>query len=146
VSVTDLTSIAALVVAAAVGVFMPWLFKRQTATQLRAERTEAAKEAARQQEIVKIREDAQRDADAKAGDTVTWEKMNRALATAAQEERAAHQERLVELRASFTAETDRIRRQTDQDLDRYKQEISRLSDRVTELTQQVARLTPSGER
>jgi len=146
VSPTELTSIGALVVAAVSAIVLPIVFKRQTTKQLKAEREETAKQAARQQEITTIREQAQRDAAATAGDTVTWEKMNRALATTAAEERAAHQERILELRTSFTVETERLKRQTDHEMDRAKEEIGRLSVQVQQLTQRLAELVPRGER
>ena len=145
-SPTELTSIGALIVATLSALVLPLVFKRQTTKQLAVEREEAAERTARQQEIATIREQAQRDAAATAGDTVTWASMNRALATTVQEERAAHQQRILELRTNFTDETERLKRQTDHELDRAKKEISKLSTEVQQLTRRLAALTPPGEQ
>jgi gas vesicle protein len=142
VNPTTLTIFAAVVVPILVGVVVPWLTRRQTARQL--------KEVAEKQSI---KEQAERDAAQAAGDVVSWEKINRALATTAQEERAAHRERIAELREDFLEEAVRLKRQTDDEMERYKQdrdrdrkEINRLSDRVEELTRQLAQLSQAAPK
>jgi type II secretory pathway pseudopilin PulG len=126
-----LTLVATVVVPVIAVIVMPFLSKRQTARLLR----EAA-------EREQIKEDARRDAQAAEGEVVSWEKINQRLTVTAQEERAAHQMRLAELRESFAEEVQRTKRQTDYEMDRAKQEIHRLSDRVDELTRQILSYQP----
>jgi hypothetical protein len=135
---TELTAIGGLLVSVIVAIVLPVWFRRQTANQLKAKDAEDAKKLKVQEDIAEIKKQAERDAAAAAGQTVSWEKINQALRITAREERAAHGERLVELRDAFVAETERLRRQTDHDLDRAKEEIRRLADQVQALTQRLA--------
>lgn len=128
-SPTELTAIGSLVLTAIVAVVLPLVFRRQTAKQLREV-----------QEKEEMKEAAEQKAALDAGEIVSWEKINRALAATVQEERAANREKLVELREMFTAEAERLKRLTDLDLDRAKAEISRLSDAIRLLEDKLSQL------
>lgn len=128
-SPTELTSIAGVFLSAVALVVLPLVFRRQTARQVSA--------AAEKQEI---REDALRDASLAVEETVSWERINRALAATVQEERAANRERLVELREAFTAEAERMKRLTDTDLERARAEVERLGVLVRGLEAELAQV------
>lgn len=131
-----------IIVAVLVGIVGPSITKRQTARQIKEGEEKQERKEKEAAERRTIKEKAEQDAALAAGDVVSWEKINRALAVTAQEERAAHRERIAELREDFAEEALRLKRQTDHELDRAKQEINRLSDRVEELTRQIALLAP----
>jgi hypothetical protein len=141
---TELTIIVGLVVTAISSIALPMWFRRQTDNQLKAKDEKDAKKLKAQEELAEIKKRAERDAAAAVNETVSWEKINQALRTTAREERAAHGERLSELREAFAAETDRLRRQTDRDLDRANDEIRRLGEQVQALTRQIAELVQTG--
>lgn len=132
-SPTELTSIGGLLLSVIALVVLPLVFKRQ-----------AAKQVAELQEKEEIKENAVRDAALAVDESVSWEKINRALAATVQEERAANRERLVELREQFTAEAERMRRLTDDDMGRAKAEIGRLADQIRTLEDRIAQLSPRG--
>lgn len=149
-SSTNLTAIGGLVLSLIALVILPLWFKRQARKQTEdAERKAAEKE--------QIKEKAERDAKLAEGEVVSWEKINERLTVTAQEERAAHRERLAELREFYAEETirtkrqtdeevTRIKRQTDYERDRDRAEINRLSERVEELTRQINALGAKSER
>jgi hypothetical protein len=130
VTPADVTGIGGLILSLIALVVLPLVFKQQAAKQLRE-----------REEREQIKEAAQRDAATAAGETVSWEKINQRLAITLQEERAAHQQRIAELRESFAAEVERTKRRTDEDLDRAMAEIARLVKHVRMLEGRVAQLT-----
>lgn len=138
-SPTELTAIGGFVLSLVALVILPLWFRRQTRRQ-----TAEAEEKAAEKE--RIQEKAEREAKTAEGEVVSWEKINQRLTITAQEERAAHQMRLSELRESFADEVQRTKRQSDYELDRAKQEIGRLADRVEELTRQIIALSAKSER
>jgi type II secretory pathway pseudopilin PulG len=127
VSASELTSVGALVVSVIAAVVLPIVFRRQAAKQVKA-----------LEERERVKADAVRDAALAADEAVSWEKINRALAATIAEERAANREKLAELRETFTAENERSKRLTDNDLDRAKAEIARLAAHIRELEDRIA--------
>jgi gas vesicle protein len=117
---SDLTSIGALVVSVTSVLVLPLVFRRQSAKRER------------------IKEDARRDAALASEETVSWEKINQALAATIATERVANREKLAELRESFQAETERLKRLTDNELDRAKAEIDRLATQIRDLESRIA--------
>lgn len=139
-SPTEFTAIGGFVLSVVALLILPLWFRRQTRKQaLEAEAKQRIKEE-EAEERQRIKEQAIVEARTAEGDVVSWEKINQRLTITAQEERAAHQTRLAELRETFTEEVQRTKRQTDYELDRAKQEIGRLTDRVEELTRQILAL------
>jgi type II secretory pathway pseudopilin PulG len=143
---TELTAIGGFVLSLVALVILPLWFRRQARKQaeLAEERQQAKDEELEERQ--RIKEQAALDAKIAEGEVVSWEKINQRLTITAQEERAAHQIRLAELRETFAEEVMRTKRQTDYELDRAKQEINRLSDRVEELNRQITALGPKSER
>jgi uncharacterized membrane protein YraQ (UPF0718 family) len=134
VTPATLTAIAGVVVSLIAVVVLPLVFRRQAAKQVKElENREAIKEA------------AHRDAALKVEESVSWEKINRALAATVQEERAANRERLVEQREEFNRELERVKRLTDDDLGRAKAEIERLAGQIRALEHRITQLSPRGE-
>jgi response regulator RpfG family c-di-GMP phosphodiesterase len=131
VSPANLTAIGGIVVPLLVLGMVPILLSRQSRKR--------DEELAERQEI---RDQAERDAKAAAGDIVSWEKVTQTLSATVQQERAEFRERLVELREMFTAEADRLKRLTDMDLDRVKAENSRLAEQVRRLEERLAQMSP----
>jgi guanylate kinase len=127
---SELTSLGALAVSAIALIVLPIAFKRQGQRQVRE-----------LQEREQIKADALRDAAMVIDNSVSWEKINRALAATITEERAANRERLAELRDEFNAETARQKKLTDNDLDRAKAEIARLANQIRQLEDRVAEQT-----
>jgi hypothetical protein len=146
VSPIELTAIGALLVSVLSAVVLPLLFKQQTAKQLKIEREETARQLKGQDEKAAIKEQAKQDAAKTAGDVVSWEGMNRALRATAQEASAAHQEQIARLREDFAAETARLKRQNDYDLDRANKKIGELADQVQTLERRLAGPGLSGEK
>jgi muconolactone delta-isomerase len=146
VSVTELTGVGALLVSVIVAIVLPVLFKKQTANQLKAQEEALAKRLVAQQEIADIKERAKQDAAKAASDVVSWDGINRALRATGQEASAAHQEQIVRLREEFAAETARLKRHTDYDLDRAHERIRELAGQVEKLEQRLAGSGPSGGR
>lgn len=130
-SPANLTAIGGIVVPLLVLGMVPILLSRQSRKR--------DEELAERQEI---RDQAERDAKAAAGDIVSWEKVTQTLSATVQQERAEFRERLVELREMFTAEADRLKRLTDMDLDRVKAENSRLAEQVRRLEERLAQMSP----
>jgi hypothetical protein len=126
VNPSNLTSIGAFLVSAIALVVLPLVFRRQAAKQVQA-----------LQERERIKADAQRDAALEANEAVSWEKINKALADTIAVERAANREKLAELREQFTAEAERLKRLTDNDLDRAKAEIAGAKAEVNRLAAQI---------
>jgi poly-D-alanine transfer protein DltD len=136
----EMTSIASVLVTFAAVVILPIWFKRQSAKQAAIQARDLEAREKVQRELAEAREKARQDVKQAELDTVSWEKMNQALSTTVQAERADHRERIAELRELFAADTARLREQTDRELDRARKEIRDLSDRVQMLTQRLADL------
>lgn len=139
---TTLTAIGGIVVPLLVLGMVPILLQRQTRKREAALAAKLAERDAAAAEKLEIKERAERDAQAAAGDIVSWEKITAALSATVQEERAANRERLVEQREQFTAEMERLRRLTDDDMGRAKAEIARLADQIRALEERLAKLGP----
>lgn len=133
-SPTELTAIGGFGLSLIALVVLPLVFRRQS-----------AKQAARLEEKQEIKEAAARDAALAVDEKVSWEGINRALAATVQEERAANREKLAELRDQFTAEAERMKRLTDNDLERARAEIDRLGSQIRTLEDRIAQQKVRGE-
>lgn len=128
---TEITLMLGLVVTLLSSVGVPLYLRRQAARQAATERKIAAMAAE------------------KAGEALTWEKINQAIArerdaltVALKEAVIEHRTAIVELRKFFAEEADRIKQRTDYDLDRANLRIRQLGEEVSGLIQRQSTAQP----
>jgi hypothetical protein len=126
-SPTELTFYLALLVTFMASVGVPlWVLRRNTA-QAKAER------------------EAKAATDAAAGETISWEAINRALIDqrdrldiALKEAAVEHRQALQDMRDSFVEEAARLKQRTDADQDRAHAKIEQLAAEINSLYRRLA--------